>query len=404
MRRRRKLRNLFILPPVILAALFIWLLAGQRANARAGDAAVLALEKKRAALNEREYKRKGTINISSDDEGAKAESQTEGAVGKTEAKEAVSLLFAGDIYFSDHVLNAYDRAGGIDGILDDSLRQAIADADLFMANEEFPFSNRGKAAEDKQYTFRVSPDRISIMQEIGADIVALANNHALDYGGEALLDTCRILDQAGIRRVGAGANLEEAKKLEILEAGGKKIGYLAASRVIPVSDWAAGRNHPGMLTTYDPAILVKEIESARAACDYLVVYVHWGIEKNTSPEEYQRALGRQYIDAGADLVVGSHPHVLQGIEYYKGKPIVYSLGNFIFGSSIPKTALLKAELSMSSGELLRLSLIPAVSSGGYTRRMDSAGEQGLFQYIEELSFDVSVDSEGTVSPKAAHSP
>ena len=91
---------------------------------------------------------------------------------------------------------------------------------------------------------------------------------------------------------------------------------------------------PGYSTTYDPSILLNEIKAAQGQCDYLVVYVHGGIERNTQPEEYQRTLARQYIDAGADLVVGSHPHVLQGIEYYKGKPILYSLGNFVFGSVI----------------------------------------------------------------------
>ena len=98
-----------------------------------------------------------------------------------------------------------------------------------------------------------------------------------------------------------------------------------------------------MLTTYDPKILVDEIKKLRSQCDYLVVYVHWGIERKETPEDYQRSLGKQYIDAGADIVIGSHPHVLQGVEYYKGKPVVYSLGNFIFGSSIPKTALLKVQ-------------------------------------------------------------
>ena len=90
-----------------------------------------------------------------------------------------------------------------------------------------------------------------------------------------------------------------------------------------------------MLTTYDPKILVDEIKKLREQCDYLVVYVHWGIERSERPEDYQRSLGKQYIDAGADVVIGSHPHVLQGVEYYKGKPIVYSLGNFIFRKQYP---------------------------------------------------------------------
>ena len=98
-----------------------------------------------------------------------------------------------------------------------------------------------------------------------------------------------------------------------------------------------------MLSTYDPGILLEEIRKGREDCDYLVVYIHWGIERNDMPEEYQRQIGKQCIDAGADLVIGSHPHVLQGIEYYNGKPIVYSLGNYVFGSSIPRTVLLNVQ-------------------------------------------------------------
>ena len=150
-----------------------------------------------------------------------------------------------------------------------------------------------------------------------------------------------------------------------------------------------------MLTTYDPSLLLEQIDHLKETCDYVVVYVHWGLEKKDRPEEYQHSLGRQYIDAGADLVIGSHPHVLQGIEYYKGKPIVYSLGNFIFGSSIPKTALLAAEWD---GETTRLSLIPGTSSAGYTRMLtDEKGKAEFYDYMTGLSFGAAVDENGRVS-------
>ena len=121
-------------------------------------------------------------------------------------------------------------------------------SDIFMANEEFPFSRRGTAAADKQFTFRLPPEKVSMFQELGIDIVTLANNHALDFGTDALLDTCSTLDDAGILRVGAGANLEEAKKPVFMEAKGRKIGFLGASRVIPESSWNAASKEPGMLT------------------------------------------------------------------------------------------------------------------------------------------------------------
>ena len=240
------------------------------------------------------------------------------------------------------------------------------------------------------------PEKVSMFQELGIDIVTLANNHALDFGTDALLDTCSTLDDAGILRVGAGANLEEAKKPVFMEAKGRKIGFLGASRVIPESSWNAASKEPGMLTTYDPSLLLEEIKKAREACDYLVIYVHWGIERDERPQEYQRILGQRYIDAGADLVVGSHPHVMQGLEYYKGKPIVYSLGNFVFGSSIPKTALLKVEWD---GEDALLRLVPGTSSGGYTRMLTDEGEKaGFYQYITSISYGVTVGEDGIVAP------
>lgn len=276
----------------------------------------------------------------------------------------IVLLFAGDVYLSSHVLNAYEKAGGIHGVLDGKIRQEIEEADLFMVNQEFPFTDRGTPAADKQFTFRIPTDRVHILTEMGIDMVTLANNHILDYGEEGLLDSCEVLDEAGILHVGAGKNLDEARKLKTVRTGGKTIGFLGTSRVYMDGSWAAGAGHPGVFSTYDSRQAVADIKAARESCDYLVVYVHWGAEKETVPKDYQRTMGREYIDAGADLVIGSHPHVLQEIEYYKGKPIVHSLGNFVFGSSIPETELLKVVITEDGAELTEL---PCTSSGGYTR-------------------------------------
>ena len=310
--------------------------------------------------------------------------------------EPVRLLFAGDVQLSSHVMGAYGKAGDdISGVVGEAYLERMREADIFMVNEEFPFSDRGAAA-DKQYTFRSPPERVSLLKDMGIDIVTLANNHALDYGRDALLDTCDTLESAGIRYVGAGSDLERAKKLETIEANGRTIGFLGASRVIPTGSWNAGENTPGMLTTYDPAVLLEEIQKAKEVCDYLVVYVHWGIERNDKPETYQRTMGKQYIDAGADLVIGSHPHVLQGIEYYDGKPIVYSLGNFVFGSSIPKTMLLEAVVDEDQ---VNLSLIPGTSSAGFTRELTDEGQIAQFyQYIEGISFGIGIDGDGRIIP------
>lgn len=332
--------------------------------------------------------------------------------------QPVRLLFSGDIYLSDHVLNAYDRAGDISGVLDDGYRSLIGESDYFAANQEFPFSSRGQQAPDKQYTFRLPESRVSLMNEIGVDLVTLANNHALDFGTDALLDTVSTLDQAGILHVGAGADSEAARQPAIVDVNGVRVGFIGASRVIPVASWTAGDSSPGMLTAYDPALLVQTIQETRPLCDYLVVLIHWGVERAEMPVDHQTSLGRQCIDAGADLVVGSHPHVLQGIEYYRGKPIVYSLGNFIFGSSIPRTALLEVSLTPqetssdasqdSPQDASRdanvspdtsLTLHPGTSSGGFTRMVtEPAKKEEFFQYLEGISFDISIDESGAVTP------
>ena len=288
-----------------------------------------------------------------------AEAQGPGT-GTSDEDSPLKLVFAGDILLSDHVLGAYRKAGNIGGVVDSGFRQVIDGSDIFMANEEFPFSSRGTAAADKQFTFRLPPEHVSMFQELGIDIVTLANNHALDLGTDALLDTCSTLDDAGILRVGAGAKLEEAKKPVFMEAKGRRIGFLGASRVIPEGSWNATSKGPGMLTTYDPSLLLEDIEE------------------------------------GADLVIGSHPHVLQGLEYYKGRPIVYSLGNFVFGSSIPKTALLTVEWD---GEDALLRLVPGTSSGGYTRMLEDEGEKaGFYQYITSISYGVTVGEDGIAAP------
>ena len=327
------------------------------------------------------------------DNGGEEGSMTEDGGADPEPEDStISFVFAGDILLSDHVLAAYNKTGTIGSVVDQGLRDVIDGSDVFMANQEFPFSNRGSAAADKQFTFRLPPEKVSLLKEMGIDIVTLANNHALDFGTDALLDTCDTLDEAGIYRVGAGANLEEARKPVIMEIKGKTIGFLGASRVIPVGSWNATATSPGMLTTYDPAMLLEDIKSAKETCDFVIVYVHWGIERDEYPQDYQRTMGKQYIDAGADMVIGSHPHVLQGMEYYNSKPIVYSLGNFVFGSSIPKTALLTADWD---GENLSLAFVPGTSSGGYTRPLTGEDEkQAFYQYLTGLSYGVVIDGEG----------
>ncbi len=310
----------------------------------------------------------------------------------------VTLFFTGDIMLDQANVKAnYDREG-ISGILSDSLLTEMQQADITVVNEEFPFSARGTQAPDKQFTFRADPSYVSAFLDMGVDVASLANNHALDYGTEALSDTFATLDGAGIPYAGAGETRERAAQPIYLNRGGMTVGVLAASRVIPVVSWNIDNQQPGMFCTYDSAQLVAAIRAAKENCDYVAVYVHWGVERKNTPEEYQRQLAQDYIDAGADLVVGSHPHVPQGIEYYNGKPIVYSLGNFIFNSSGADTYALKAVVTAEGNT--ELTVIPVGATEAKTSMLEGAQRQALLELLQSISAGASIDGEGRVTPAA----
>lgn len=307
--------------------------------------------------------------------------------------EEVEVLFAGDVCIQDYIAGYYDE-DGVTGVVSAGLVETMKAADIMMANQEFAFSERGTPMEDKQYTFRIAPRYTSLIKEMGIDILTLANNHALDYGEIALLDSLEALEEAGIRYVGAGENLERAKKMEMIEVNGMKIGFLAATRVIPVYHWNAGTHSAGMFTTYDPSALLEEIEAGKKKCDALVVYVHWGEESRTEPEEYQKVMARQYIDAGADAVIGSHPHVMQGIECYQNKIIAYSLGNYVFTARTGQGAML--QLTFRKDGTQQAKLVPFDASAFPVKEMDRSDRDSFFEEMEQISFGISIDEEGRI--------
>ena len=303
------------------------------------------------------------------------------------------------MFFTGDVMLQYCRGlyaeNGINALVTEYIQQEMVNADMTMINNEFPFSTRGEQAPDKQYTFRVEPSYVSALLDMGVDVASLANNHALDYGQDALLDTFTTLDDAGIAYVGAGATKERAEEAIFVEAGGRKVGVLSASRVIPVVEWNIENCQPGLFCTYDSTRLVQRIKEIESQCDYVVVFVHWGKEKKEYPEEYQHVLAKQYIDAGADLVIGNHAHVPQGIEYYNGVPIVYSLGNYIFNPNMTDTYALKVVWS-AEGET-QLQVIPVDTRNHLTGELKGDEAQAFYDYLEGISFGVQIDEKGMVS-------
>jgi poly-gamma-glutamate synthesis protein (capsule biosynthesis protein) len=307
-----------------------------------------------------------------------------------EETHPVTVIFTGDVMPNERGQSNYD-SGGIDAVVDPALGEILRGADILEINHEFPFSLRGEAMEDKQWTFRVDPKYVTILQEMGVDVAGLANNHGLDYGRDALLDTLDTLSGAGILYTGAGANIDEADDPAILEAGGMKIGILAATRVIPVGSWNAGKSSAGMLSCYDTTRAKEVIARMREECDYVFVCVHWGVEKTTELTDYQPAMGHEFIDVGADGVIGSHPHCLQGVEFYKGKPIFYSLGNFLFNSNIQQTAAVEFTLD---GEDMKIRVIPTYEEGAKAYLSEEARARETYEALEALSPGIQIDETG----------
>ena len=330
-----------------------------------------------------------------------AESTTEPGVPETGSEmqdteaAATTLVFTGDILIGNSVSANYS-ARGIDGILSEEMQSLLSDADITMVNEEFPFGTGGTAMEDKQYTFRVNPSYVAAFLDMGVDIVSLANNHILDYGPEALEETFAVLDTAGIRYAGAGGSKARAMEPQIIEVNGKKFGFLAASRVIPVASWNVENQTPGVFATYDATALDAAIAETKKECDYLTVFVHWGLEHREYPEDYEHTLAAGYVDAGADLVIGSHSHCLQGVEYINGKPVFYSLGNFLFGQD-GNTAAVK--VTVAPDGTAQYAFVAAREKGACTMKLSGEEERQLYTYLDSISFHASVDGNGVLSEK-----
>lgn len=247
------------------------------------------------------------------------------------------------------------------------------------------------------YTFRANPERMTILEDMGTDIVSLANNHVYDYGPEAMLDTADYLERAEIPYVGGGKNEEEATEPVYFVVNGIKIGYVAATRA-EKNRYTPGAkpDSPGVLLTYDTEAYNQVIQEAAAQCDYLVAYVHWGTEDSDQYEEYQQEMAKEFFASGADIIVGGHPHVLQGIQYLEGKPVVYSLGDFWFNDEDKYTGLLKVKISIDG--LQEMSFVPCRQVNYTTQYLSEAQEQRqLYDYLAELSPNIVIDDQGVIT-------
>ena len=312
-----------------------------------------------------------------------------------------TLSFVGDISLADnwYIMPKYDERGKkVYGILSEDVVKTMNDSDLMVANSEFTVSDRGSPLKGKQFTFRAKKERLSIYSEMGIDLVTLANNHVYDYGMDAFLDMLDAFDEYKIPHIGAGHNLDEAKEEYYFIVNGYKIAFLNGTRAekyIMTKD--ATVDSPGVFRCYDTTNMVNQIKSIRDNSDYVIVIMHFGKEGSHNLEKEQVESAKQYVDAGADVIIGHHAHVLQGIEFYKDKPIIYNLGDFIFNSQKEYTAIF--QIILNNDGTMNYKMLPALQNNMFTDFIKDDEKKNLIKDLNSWSVNALIDEDGNITKK-----
>ncbi|MCR5120344.1 MAG: CapA family protein [Lachnospiraceae bacterium] len=321
---------------------------------------------------------------------------------KTAEEGEVSLAFTGDILLDPGyaIYTAYRNRGGVlEKCISQDLLDEMRAADVLMVNNEFPFSDRGTPAAGKTYTFRAKPESVNILKEMGVDIAGVANNHAFDWGMDAFLDTMDILEDANIPYVGGGHDISEAARPIYLYAGDMKIAIVAATQIERMGNphsISATEDSAGMLRCWPSLDKVLEVlKEAKENSDYVILFIHWGTEREVDPDWCQNQQVPDLVTSGADLIIGSHPHILQPISVSNGVPIVYSTGNFWFNSKSLDSCLI--EVKLSEGGLKSLRFVPCLQAGSAVKMLHEGEAARLIEYMRSISPNVSIDDEGYVS-------
>lgn len=327
--------------------------------------------------------------------------------GKT---DEISLLFAGDVGLSEGYANLgqlLDRGGDITTAFDENTLDVMRGADVFMINNEFPYTDRGTPTAEKTYTFRCSPKHVHYIADMGADIVSIANNHTYDYGEVSMLDTLDTLEEAGMPYVGAGRNIEEAIKPTYFIINDTRIAFVAATQIERVSNpdtKGATETSPGTFRCFYDDRICDVIREAAACSDYVVAYIHWGTELEISPDWAQLELAPKLQEAGANLIIGDHPHILQKLDYIGDTPVIYSLGNYWFNSKTLDTGLLEVILNPNASEdgetiVKSVRFIPAIQSGCKCNIVADGEKNRIINYMQSISPEVLIDENGYVYKK-----
>lgn len=314
-----------------------------------------------------------------------------------------TIAFGGDVLLDDNyspMVALKKRDYKIESCFSETLLNEMRTADLLMINNEFPYTNRGEPTKDKTYTFRANPENVSYLKDMGVDLVTIANNHAYDFGEISLLDTISTLKEAEIPFVGAGEDLEEARKPYYYKQGGKTIAIIGTTQIERFKNpdtKAATPERAGVFRSMEVEVLLETIKEAKEQSDYVIVYIHWGTENEWDIDWAQKTYAPQIAEAGADFIIGSHAHILQPIGYYGDTTIVYGLGNFWFNSKTMDTCLLKLTFPIEKEPYLEL--IPARQENNKTVHLTGVDRIAWYDYMMSISPEIQLDENGRVFRK-----
>lgn len=320
---------------------------------------------------------------------------------EAESEEEVTLGFVGDILFDDEyaiMASLLSRGGALENGISETLLEKMREVDIMVVNNEFPYTNRGTPTEGKTFTFRADVGTVSYLHDMGADVAILANNHLYDFGEVGLLDTLDTLESAGIPGVGAGRNIKEASAPLYFIVNDIKIAIVAATQIERMENpdtKGATDTSAGVFRCLNPQKLYEVVAEAKENSDFVIVYIHWGTEFQEEPDWAQLEQGPGLAKAGADLIIGDHPHCLQGITYIDNVPTIYSLGNFWFNSRTADSCMVRVTIGREG--MKSFQFIPAIQSGCRVDLAYGEEKERILEYMSGLSPEVVIDEEGYVS-------
>ncbi len=242
-----------------------------------------------------------------------------------------------------------------------AVRSLVQNADLAIANLEDPTPDNW-IFHVFGIPFSGDPALLQMFTNAGIDWVTIANNHIDDYGASGIKDTMRHLPEYGLQFAGAGLNIDQASQYSVLDVHGVKVAILPCVAVFP-SEWAKGSSKAGGMPCTDPR-MIPNIQKAAAEDDFVIVFPHWGIEYTLVPIDSERKLAAQFMAAGADLILGAHPHVAQAVEDINGKLVFYSMGNFVFDQNWAEITMegLLVESTFEGKHLMQTQMLPIIDA------------------------------------------